>query len=72
MDVLEIADKEILAREAAAERLRSIADSLARHNGLRLRRGAVVVDVNVADTVEFELEVDIESDGSSIEIEISW
>ncbi|MEO1081160.1 MAG: amphi-Trp domain-containing protein [Pseudomonadota bacterium] len=72
MDVLEIADKEILAREAVAERLRSIADSLARHNGLRLRRDGVVVDVNVADTVEFELEVDIESDGSSIEIEISW
>ncbi len=72
MDVLEIADKETLVREAAAERLRSIADALERHNGLRLQRDGKIIDVRVADTVEFELEVEIESDGSSIEVEISW
>ncbi len=72
MDVLEIADKETLVREAAAERLRSIADALERHNGLRLQREGKIIDVRVADAVEFELEVEIETDGSSIEIEISW
>lgn len=72
MDVLEIKAKERLGREAAAERLRGIADALERHNGLRLQRGAMTVDVRVADEVDFELEVEIESDESSIEIEISW
>jgi len=72
MDILEIEEKVSLSREAAAERLRSIADALERHNGLRLQRGAVTVDVRVADHVDFELEVDVENDESSIEIEISW
>lgn len=72
MDILEIEEKETLSREAAAARLRAIADSLERHNGLRLQRGGMTVDVRVGDEVEFELEVDIESDESSIEIEINW
>ena len=72
MDVLEIEEKERLSRELAAARLRAIADSLERHNGLRLQRGGMTVDVRVADEVEFELEVDIESGGNSIEVEISW
>lgn len=72
MDILEIEEKATLTREAAAERLRRIADALERHNGLRLQRGAVTVDVRVADRVDFELEVDVESDESCIEIEISW
>jgi len=72
MDILEIEEKETLSREAAADRLRAIADSLERHNGLRLQRGAVTVDLRVADEVEFELEIDVESSDSSIEIEISW
>jgi len=72
MDLLEIEEKETLSREAAAQRLRAIADALERHNGLRLQRGGLTLDVKVADAVLFELEVDIETDESSIEIEISW
>ena len=72
MDILEIEEKEKLSREAAAERLRAIADSLERHNGLRLQRGGMTIDVRVADDVDFELEVEIESDESKIEIEITW
>jgi len=72
MDILEIEEREKLTREAAAGRLRAIADALERHNGLRLQRGGLTLDVRVADEVDFELEVDIEADESSIEIEISW
>jgi amphi-Trp domain-containing protein len=72
MKVFEVEEKEKLSREAAAERLRAIADELERHNGLRVQRGGKTVDVRVADDVDFELEVEIESDESSIEIEISW
>jgi amphi-Trp domain-containing protein len=72
MDILEFEEKETLGREAAAQRLRAIADALERHNGLRLNRGGKIVDVRVADEVAFELEVEVEADESSIEIEIKW
>ena len=72
MDLLEIEEKEKLSREGAAQRLRAIADALERHNGLRLQRGGVTLDVRVADAVLFELEVDVEANESSIDIEISW
>jgi amphi-Trp domain-containing protein len=72
VDIFEIEDKQRLRREAAAAQLRAIADSLERHNGLRIQRQGKTLDLRVADEVELELEVEVEADGSSIEIEISW
>ena len=72
MDLLEISEKHTMGREAAAELLRGLADSLARHTGLDFLREGVKLNIRVPDEVNVELEVEVESDESSIEIEISW
>jgi len=72
MDLLEISEKRRMRREEAAQELRKLADSLARHNGLDIMRGGVKVNVKVPDEVTLEFEVEIEREESSIEVEISW
>lgn len=72
MDILEIKDKQVMQREAAAARLREIADALERHNGLTLEREGKRIAVRVPDRVELEVEVEVEADGGSIEVEVSW
>ena len=72
MDILEISEKRKMGREEAAKFLHEIADSLARQNSLNLTRHGIKLHVKVPDEVTVELEVEIESDESSIEIEISW
>jgi amphi-Trp domain-containing protein len=72
MEILDIEEKQPLKREAAAARLREIADALERHNGLTLERSGKRIEVRVPDRVVLELEVEVEDDGGSIEIEVSW
>lgn len=72
MDLLEVSSKQQMRREEAAKLLRDLADSLARHNGLDFIDKGVKLNVKVPDQVSLELEVEIESDESSIEIEICW
>ena len=72
MDIIEISEKRSMKREEAANRLRELADSLARHNALDFDQGGTRINVKVPDTVSVELELEVESDESSIEIEISW
>jgi amphi-Trp domain-containing protein len=72
MEILEIEEKQQLQREAAAARLRAIADALERHNGLTLERNGKRIEVRVPDRVELELEVEVEDGGGKIELELSW
>jgi amphi-Trp domain-containing protein len=72
MDLIEIKRRERLSREAAAERLRMLADSLARHNELEFAEGATRFRVDVADEVELEVELEVGSDGAELEIELKW
>ena len=72
MDILELTEKRQMGREEAARVLRELADSLARHNAVDFTRDGINLHVKVPDEVTVELEVEIESDESSIEIEISW
>jgi len=72
MDLLEISEKRTMSREDAAALLRSIADSLSRHNDVEFTRDGIKLRVDVADQVEVEVELEIESDESSLEIEINW
>ncbi len=72
MDLLEVTEKRRMGREEAARFLHQIADALARHNAVDFARNGVKVNVKVPDEVTVEFEVEIESDESSIEIEISW
>ena len=45
---------------------------LARHNQLEFDREGKRYTVAVADQVDFEIEIEVGTDGSSLEIEISW
>ena len=71
MDLFEYETKQTLSREAAAAVLRELADSLSRHNDLTFKRDGLRYVVDVADTVELEVEIEI-GDENSLEIEISW
>ena len=72
MDLIEISEKRRMVREEAAPLLRDVADSLARHNALDFVENGVKVHIKVPDQVTVEFELEVETDESSIEIEISW
>lgn len=72
MTSLEFEAEETLRREEAADRLRAIADELARHNELPFVRGGIRYTLRVPDEVRFELEIEVDDDESEIEISISW
>jgi amphi-Trp domain-containing protein len=72
MEFLEISRKERLSREAAAERLRALADELARHNEIELERDGARVKLHVPDEIELKVELEVGDDGSEIEIELRW
>ena len=72
MDLMEFSEKRKMGREEAALLLHELADSLARHNGVDFTQKGVKINVKVPDEVTVEFEVEIESDESSIEVEISW
>ena len=72
MDIFEIEQKETLKREEVAERLRTLADMLARHNDIEFERGGKRFTVHVPDEIQLKIELEVESDGSELEIELSW
>ena len=72
MELLDISEKRRMQREEAAELLHKLADSLARQNAVDFTRNGIKLHVKVPDDVTVEFEVEIESDESSIEVEISW
>ena len=62
-ELLEVTESTTLRREAAADRLRELADPLARHNE--------VYSVDVPDEVQLKVEIEL-GEESEIEVEISW
>ena len=72
MDLLEIETEEPMGREAAADLLRRVADMLSQHNEIEFRREGLHFRVRVPDEVTVELELEIEDDESSFEVEIKW
>ena len=72
MDLIEITEKERLSREDAAERLRALADMLARHNDIEFERGGLRFKVHVPDQVNFKLEIEIDDNERELEIELKW
>ena len=71
MELLEHEEKRRMSREEAAQLLRDIADSLARHNDLTFTREGLKYTVDVPDQVDVEVEIEI-GDESGLEIEITW
>jgi amphi-Trp domain-containing protein len=72
MELIEHTHEERLRREAAADRLRALADQLSRHNEVSFVREGVRYTVDVPDEVDFSLEIEIGGDESEIEIELKW
>ena len=72
MELVEIKQKDRMPREQAAARLRELADQLARHNDVEFEREGISFRVHVPDEVELKVELEIEDDGSELEIELTW
>ena len=72
MDIFEVEQKERLSREEVAARLRTLADMLSRHNELEFERAGVRITVEVPDELQLKVELEVESDGSELEIELTW
>jgi amphi-Trp domain-containing protein len=72
MELLEVKQKERVAREEAARRLHTIADHLARHNDVEFQRGGMEFTVHVPDEVALKIELEVEDSGTELEIELTW
>ena len=72
MDLLEVSRKDRVRREEAAARLRDLADMLARHNDIEFDRDGLHFKVHVPDEVELKVELEVEDDGTELEIELNW
>jgi amphi-Trp domain-containing protein len=71
-ELIEIEDSATLSREAAADRLRAIADQLSRHNELAWDQGGLKMSAKVPSEVELTVEIEITADGGELEVEITW
>lgn len=71
MDLFEIDTTETMGREAAAAKLRALADSLERHNGVEFLNAGKTVTVKVPDEVQLKVEVEL-GDENELEIELRW
>ncbi|WP_457189169.1 amphi-Trp domain-containing protein [Nocardioides sp. P5_E3] len=71
MDLFEMDETQTMTREAAAARLRALADSLAKHNSVEFSREGGRVTVAVPDEVRLKVEVEL-GDDNEIEIELTW
>jgi amphi-Trp domain-containing protein len=71
-ELIEVKEKQTMRREAAAARLRELADQLSRHNQVEFAREGLRYSVKVADEVEMKIEIEVGDDSSEIEIELSW
>ena len=72
MDLIEIESKERMTREQAAARLHELADHLARHNDFEFERGGARFRARVPDEIDVKVEFEAGTDGSELEIELSW
>jgi amphi-Trp domain-containing protein len=72
MDIIEVKQEERLSREEVAERLRHLADMLARHNDVEFERGGMRFKVHVPDELNLKIELEVETDERELEIELTW
>jgi amphi-Trp domain-containing protein len=71
-DLIETETEETLTREAAAERLRAIADQLSKQNQVSFSKGGLPVRVKVPAQVKLSVEIEITDEGGELEVEITW
>jgi amphi-Trp domain-containing protein len=69
---LELKEKSTLSREAAAARLRVIADELASGNDIIMERDHARLVAKVPAEIAMKIEFEVEDDESEFEIELTW
>lgn len=69
---MELEEKSRLSREAAAARLREIADELASGNDIVMVRDNLRFVARVPDQVNFKVEFEVDDAGAEFEIELTW
>lgn len=72
MELLEIESKRTLRREETAVFLRRLADSLERHNDVEFTLDGVQYKIRVPPEIVVEVELEVDDDTTSLEIELSW
>ncbi len=70
-ELLEITESQKMSREAAAAKLRALADQLSRHNEVSFEREGMRYRAKVPAEVELSIEIEL-GEENEIEIEISW
>ena len=70
-ELIEVTESDTLSREAAAARLRQLADQLARHNEIEFVREGTRFSVEVPDEVKLKVEIEL-GDENEIEFELTW
>jgi amphi-Trp domain-containing protein len=70
-ELMEFKEEQTLSREAAAARLRELADQLARHNQVEFKQDGIRYSVMVPDEVKLKIEVEVGAK-SEIEFELTW
>jgi amphi-Trp domain-containing protein len=71
-ELLEVETTATMSREAAADRLRAIADQLSKQNPVSFSKGGLPVRVKVPAQVQLSVEIEITDDGGELEVEITW
>jgi amphi-Trp domain-containing protein len=71
VELIEIEEKQRLRHEEAAATLRWLTGSLSRHNELEFVRGGLLVRVEVPKQVELEVEIEVGTEGGSLDVEVS-
>jgi amphi-Trp domain-containing protein len=71
VDLFEIDSTQRMSREAAAAKLRGLADALSRHNSVEFERGGGRITVTVPDEVQLKVEVEL-GEENELEIELTW
>jgi amphi-Trp domain-containing protein len=70
-ELLEVTERQTMSREAAAARLRELADQLARRNQVEFVRDGIRYTAKVPDQVELAVEIEL-GEENEIEVEITW
>ena len=72
MELMELKERETLSREAAAARLRSIADELASGNDIMIQKDNLRFVAKVPDQVNLKIEFEVSDEETEFEIELTW
>jgi amphi-Trp domain-containing protein len=73
MEIFEVEQQENLTRKEIATRLRRLANMLSSdEEEISFERGGMQFSVHVPDEVHLKVELEVESDGRELEIELKW